>query len=166
MSLLRRQSAPAAAQPPQVVSSDSYFIIKPQQHPGTTPSAALLHTQTQVLSNMQKQCADLFSLNPAVQSYQHNSEIFHTSQLYGDSVSVEELAHNMEQHSLCLAVNHTMPSAGSSTLGMLDHTHLTEAACRAGFVSIPTGNKGSMNVAFKQGSDGLHYIRSVDFHVN
>ena len=166
MSLLRRQTHPAAAQPPQVLASDSYFNIQPQQHPASTPSAALLRTQTQVMSNMTKECADLFSVNPGVQSYQHNSEIYHTSQLYGDSVSVEELAHNLEQHKLCLAVSHTMPASSSTTLAMLDHTHLTEEACRAGFVSVPTGSKGSMNIALKPGTNGLHYIRSVDFHVN
>jgi len=148
------------------VSSDSYFNIQPQQHPATTPSAALLRTQTQVMSNMQKQCADLFSVNPGVQSYQHQTEIYHTSQLYGDSVSVEELAHNLEQHNLCLAVSHTMPSASTSTLGMLDHTHLTAEACKTGYATVATGSKGNMVVSLKPGANGLHYIRSVDFHVN
>lgn len=86
--------------------------------------------------------------------------------MYGESVSVEELAHNLKQHDLCLAVSANMPSAGGGTsaLSMLDATHLTPENCRAGHVAVQTGTQGSMVVSF-QPKGNLHYIKSVDFHV-
>ena len=99
MSLLRSKPA-SAALPPQVVTSDLYFNIQPQTHPGATPTADKLRTQTHVISAMTQQCSDLFSANPGVRSFQNGGEVFHTSQLYGESVSVEELAHNMQEHCL------------------------------------------------------------------
>ena len=84
--------------------------------------------------------------------------------MYGESVSVEELAHNLKEHNLCLAVSANMPSAGTTALAMLDASHLTPENCRAGHVAVETGTKGSMVVSF-QPKGGLHYIKSVDFHV-
>jgi hypothetical protein len=49
---------------------------------------------------------------------------------------------------------------------MLDASHLSKANCKLGFARIETGTKGAMVVSFRQGSKGLHYIQSVDFHVN
>lgn len=166
MSMLRRKPAAVAAAPsPQVVSSDLYFNIQPQTHPAVAPTADKLRAQTQVIANMQTQCADLFTANPGVRSFQNGSEIFHTSQLYGTSVSVEELAHNMNEYGLCLAVSATMPSKNSNILGMLDASKLTAENCSAGHVRISTGTKGAMVVSFRE-NNGLHYIHSVDFHVN
>ena len=167
MSLLRKSARPAAAPAPQVVTAkDMYFNIQPQSHPGVVaPTAEKLRVQQHVMGSMQRQCADLFSANPACRSFQHGSEIFHTSQMYGESVSVEELAHNLKEHDLCLAISATAPSAGSSALSMLDASHLTPENCLAGQVAVETGSKGSMVVSFQKGAKGLHYIKSVDFHV-
>lgn len=166
MSLLRRKSAAVAKQPPQVVKSDLYFNIQPQSHPGVTPTADKLRSQTHVMSSMVSQCSDLFSVNPGVRSFQNGGEIYHTSQLYGESVSVEELAHNLEEYGLCLAVSATMPSQKLTTLGMLDKSHFSQENIHQGFVRIETGTRGAMVVSFKQGDKGLHYIHSIDFHVN
>lgn len=163
--LRTRTKAVAAAPSPQVVSSDLYFNIQPQTHPGIAPTADKLRAQTHVMSNMQAQCADLFTANPGVRSFQNGGEIYHTSQLYGESVSVEELAHNLSEYGLCLAVSATMPSKNTNILGMLDASHLTKENCRQGFTRIETGMKGAMVVSFRE-SNGLHYIHSVDFHVN
>lgn len=166
MSLIRRQPAVAKQQGPQVVSSDLYFNIQPQTHPGITPTADKLRAQTHVMSSMQSQCADLFSANPGVRSFQHGSEIFHTSQLYGQSVSVEELSHNLQTYGLCLAVSATSPSKSTSALAMLDSSHMTPEMLQQGFAKVATGTKGEMVVSFRQAENGLHYIHSVDFHVN
>lgn len=166
MSLIRRQAATPKQQGPQVVSSDLYFNIQPQTHPGVTPTADKLRAQTQVMSSMQSQCSDLFTANPGVRSFQNGSEIFHTSQLYGESVSVEELSHNLHEYNLCLAVSATSPSKSTSTLAMLDCSHMTPEVLQQGYVKVKTGTKGEMTVSFKPGSKGLHYIHSVDFHVN
>lgn len=165
MSMLRKKPA-AAAPSPQVVSSDLYFNIQPQTHPAVAPTADKLRAQTQVMSNMQTQCADLFTANPGVRSFQNGGEIYHTSQLYGTSVSVEELSHNLSEYGLCLAVSATMPSKNTNILGMLDASHLSEASCKQGFARIETGTKGAMVVSFRKGANNLHYINSVDFHVN
>jgi len=162
--MLRRKPA-AAAPSPQVVTSDLYFNIKPETHPAVAPTADKLRSQTQVMASMNAQCADLFTANPGVRSFQNGGEVFHTSQLYGESVSVEELSHNMNEHGLCLAVSATVPSKNTSTLGMLDASHLSMANCKQGFARIETGTKGAMVVSFKQ-NNGLHYIHSIDFHVN
>lgn len=173
MSLLRSNSSRRAVQQPQVVSSDMYFNMMPQTHPGMTPTADKLKVQQTVIANMRKDCSDLFSSNPAVRSHQHNTEIYHTSQLYGTSISVEELAENMKQYDLCLAISATSPTSRSSTLGMLDTSHLTSENLKKGFVKIKTGETGTMVVSFKKGTgnpnaqDGanFHYISSVDYHV-
>lgn len=166
MSLIRRKPAVAKQQGPQVVSSDLYFNIQPQTHPAVTPTADKLRAQTHVMTAMQTECADLFSANPGVRSFQNGSEIFHTSQLYGQSISVEELSHNLNEYGLCLAVSATMPSKSTSTLGMLDSSHMTPEMCKQGFARIKTGATGEMVVSYKQGEKGLHFIHSVDFHVN
>ena len=165
MSMLRRKPAAAAAPSPQVVSTDLYFNIQPQRHPAVAPTADKLRAQTQVIGAMQKECADLFSGNPGVQSYQNGQQIYHTSQLYGDSVSVEELSHNMDEYGLCLAVSATMPSRNTNTRGMLDSSHFTKENLQKGHVRVQTGTRGAMVVSFKE-KNGLHYIHSVDFHVN
>lgn len=78
MSLLRKSARPAAA--PQVVTAkDMYFNIQPQTHPGVVaPTAQTLRLQQHVMGSMQAQCADLFSANPACQSFQHGTSIYHT----------------------------------------------------------------------------------------
>lgn len=165
MSLIRRQPAVAKQQAPQVVSSDLYFNIQPQTHPGVTPTADKLRAQTHVMASMQSQCADLFSANPGVRSFQNGGEIFHTSQLYGQSVSVEELSYNLKEYGLCLAVSATMPSKSTTALAMLDSTHMTPEVIQTGYAKVATGTKGEMVVSFKE-VKGLHYIHSIDFHVN
>ena len=85
--------------------------------------------------------------------------------MYGESVSAEELAHNLKEHDLCLAVSATAPSAGSSALSMLDASHLSAEHLQNGHVAVETGSKGTMVVSFQKGAKGLHYIKSVDFHV-
>lgn len=202
MSLLRRSARGAAAgaapqtPPLQVVSSELFFNIQPQTHPGVTPTAAKLRTATTVMTNMNKQCADLFSINPGVRyviasfsspyeltfclplpdtdthahpdtyrSFQNGGTVFHTSQLYGESVSCEELSHNLSTHGLCLAISASVPNK-TTTLAMLDASHLTPEACQAGFVKLPTGSAGSMVVSFRPAKNGLHYVHSIDYHVN
>ena len=167
MSMLRRKTASAvsAAPSPQVVSTDLYFNIQPQRHPAVLPTADKLRAQTQVIGAMQKECADLFSGNPGVQSMQNGKQIYHTSQLYGNSVSVEELTHNMNEYGLCLAVSATMPSKNTNALGMLDTSNLTPENLQKGYARIQIGTKGAMVVSFKQ-ANGLHYIQSVDYHVD
>lgn len=164
MSLLSSKSAARAIQQPQVVTSDMYFNMMPQTHPGVTPTADKLKVQQVVIANMRKECIDLFSSNPAVRSHQHSTEIYHTSQLYGKSISVEELSENMKQYDLCLAISATSPTSRSSTLGMLDTSHLTAANLKRGFVKIKTGETGTMVVSFQQDGE-VHYISSVDYHV-
>ena len=170
MSLLRRSArkagASAVAKPPlQVVSSDLFFNIQPQTHPGVTPTADKLRMANTVMTNMNKECADLFSINPGVRSFQGGSTVYHTSQLYGESVSCEELRHNLSTHGLCLAISASVPNK-TTTLAMLDASHLTPEACQAGYVKLPTGTSGSMVVSFRPSKNGLHYVHSVDYHVN
>ena len=164
--LRKKPSAAVAAPSAQVVCSDLYFNIQPQTHPAVTPTADKLRAQTRVISSMHAQCADLFTANPGVRSFQNGGVIYHTSQLYGESVSVEELAHNLGEYGLCLAVSAKMPSNNTNILGMLDASHLSKASCRTGFARIETGTKGAMVVSFRQGANNLHYIHSIDFHVD
>lgn len=168
MSLLS-SSRKRGVQAPQVVSSETYFNVTPQTHPGTTPTADKLKVQQEIISNMRKECSDLFSANPAVRSHQHSTEIYHTSQLYGQSISLEELSDEMKAHNLCLSVSVTHPDSSSSYLSMLDTSHLTAEHMKKGYVKLPTGDKGVMVVSYTTGNTAatrkLHYISSIDYHV-
>ena len=168
MSLLA-SSKRRVTQTPQVVSSETYFNVTPQTHPSVTPTADKLKVQQEVIGNMRKQCSDLFSSNPAVRSHQLSTEIYHTSQLYGESISLEELADNMKAHDLCLAISATSPDSRSSALAMMDTSHLTKENLDLGYVKLQKGEGGTMVVSFSKGTtaatNNLHYISSIDFHV-
>ena len=161
MSLLSRK---VQQQGPQVVKSGSFFHITPQTHPGVVSTSESLRVQQTVIGNMQRECADLFSSNSAVKSNQNDQDIYHTSGLYGKSISVEELRDTMQEFDLSCAVSFSSPSANCTTLSMLDAKHLTKENLRAGYVSLPAGERGNMVVSFKK-HKGKHYIQSVDFHV-
>jgi len=161
MSLLSRK---AGQQKPQVVASGSFFNITPQTHPGVVSTSENLRAQQNVIGNMQRDCADLFSSNAAVKSNQNNQDIFHTSGLYGKSISVEELKDTLEQFNLSCSVSFSSPTANCTTLSMLDASHLTPENLKAGFVSLAAGDQGHMVVSFKKAGKN-HYIKSVDFHL-
>ena len=55
---------------------------------------------------------------------------------------MEELAHNMNEYGLCLAVSATMPSKNTNILGMLDASHLSEASCKQGFAALRRAQRG------------------------
>lgn len=167
MSLLSRNSSSGAAkQPAQVVQqSDLFFSVSPQVHPSMTPTADKLKMQHNVIGKMTNTC-ELFAANPGVRSVQPNgSECYHTSQLYGDSISCQELAHNLKEYDLCLALSASSPSQQSTVLGMVDTSHLTEANYNAGSFTVKTGTRGSMRVNLEK-SGNLHFIRSIDYMLN
>ena len=168
MSLLS-SSRKRASQNQQVVSSETYFNVTPQTPPGATPTADKLKVQQEIIGNMRKECSDLFSANPAVRSHQLSTEIYHTSQLYGQRISLEELNDNMKAHDLCLAVSVTHPDSNSSYLSMLDPSHLTAEHLKRGYVKLQTGDKGVMVVSYSAGNTAstrkFHYISSIDYHV-
>jgi len=168
MSLLA-SSKRRATQKPQVVSSETYFNLTPQAHPAVTPTADKLKVTQEVIGNMRRECNDLFSSNPAVRSHQHSTEIYHTSQLYGESISMEELSDQMKAYDLCVAVSVTSPDSRSSSLAMLDTSHLNRDNLNQGYVKLEKGNGGTMVVSFTKGSKpltrDLHYVSSIDYHV-
>ena len=166
MSLLaRKTTANVAKQPAQVVQqSDLFFTIAPQVHPSMTPTADKLRAQHDVISKMTNAC-ELFAANPGVKSTQDcGAECYHTSQLFGESISCEELAHNMSTYGLCLALSASSPSQRSTVLGMVDSTHLTATNYKAGGFTIQTGTRGSMRVNLEKVKN-LHYIRSIDYMI-
>lgn len=166
MSLLSRKSA---AQPQTTVtSSDIFFNFSPQTHPANMPTAQKLKQQTDVMEKMKALNLDIFKSNPAVKSVQHGHDVYHTSQIYTannkNSVSVEELAHNLSEYDLCLAVSAISPSTNSTMLAMLDGNNLKNALqANETSVTLPTGQKGHMVVSFQK-KNNLHWISSVDFH--
>ena len=171
MSLLSKKNA---AQPKTTVTaSDIFFNFSPQAHPGTMPTAQKLKLQTEVIQKMKSSNLDIFKSNPAVKSVQvgHDGEgydVYHTSQIYTTgakhSSSVEELAHALSEHDLCLAVSAISPSINSTTLSMLDGKTLKDALkANQTSVSLPAGEKGHMVVSWKK-QGGLNWISSVDFH--
>ena len=164
MSLLARSSAASAAkQPAQVVqTSDLFFTVAPQVHPAITPTADKLRAQHNVISKMTNAC-ELFAANPGVKTVQPNGvECYHTSQLFGDSISCQELKHNLETYGLCLALSASSPSQRSTVLGMVDASMLTDQNFSAGGFVIKTGTRGSMKVNIEK-SGNLNYIRSIDY---
>ena len=171
MSLLSRKNT---AQPKTAVTaSDIFFNFSPQTHPGTMPTAQKLKQQTEVIQNMKSSNLDIFKSNPAVKSVQkgHDGQeydVYHTSQIYTagakHSSSVEELAHALNEHDLCLAVSAISPSANTTTLSMMDGKTLSNALREnQTSVSLPAGDKGHMVVSWKK-QEGLNWISSVDFH--
>lgn len=167
MSLLSRKTS---EQPKTAVSSsDVFFNFSPQTHPAAQPTAAKLKTQTGVMEKMKSSCPDLFQSNPGVKSVQQGNEIFHTSQLYAsggkNAVSMEELAHNLSEYDLCLAVSAISPEKNTTTLAMLDANHINEALkTNAEFITLKTGERGHMVVSFQK-KNGLHWIKSIDYHL-
>ncbi len=166
MSLLaRKTTANVAKQPAQVVQqSDLFFTIAPQVHPSMTPTADKLRAQHDVISKMTNAC-ELFAANPGVKTTQAcGAECYHTSQLFGDSISCEELSHNLTTYGLCLALSASSPSQKSTVLGMVDASHLTDANYNAGGFTIQTGTRGSMRVNLEKVKN-LHFIRSIDYMI-
>ena len=166
--LVRKSTANVAKQPPQVVqSSDCFFTIAPQVHPSHVPTADLLKAQSSVISSMSDSC-ELFAANPGVKSSQKGGvECYHTSQLFGDSISTEELAHNLKEYNLCLALSCSLPSKNTTVLGMVSHADLEPGNFNSnGFCGfqIQTGKRGSMNVNVEKVGK-LHYIRSIDYMI-
>ena len=166
MSLLaRKTTANVAKQPTQVVQqSDLFFTIAPQVHPSVTPTADKLKVQHNVISKMTNAC-ELFAANPGVKTTAAcGAECYHTSQLFGNSISCEELSHNMSEYGLCLALSASSPSQKSTVLGMVDASHLTNANFKAGGFTVQTGTRGSMHVNVEQVGK-LHYVRSIDYKI-
>lgn len=164
MSLL---SSRTRRQQPQIVSSDMFFNFTPQTHPGVVSTSEELKIQQRVMKNMQSECTELFTSNRAVKSEQEGREVYHTSGLYGtgkNSISVQELKQTMDQFNLACAVSFSSPSENTSTLAMLDSSHLSEENLNEGHVYLEAGDKALMLVSFqKKGSE--HYIESVDYHL-
>lgn len=164
MSLL---SSKARRQQPQVVSSDMFFNFTPQTHPGVVSTSEELKIQQKVIKNMQTACAELFTSNRAVKSEQEGREVYHTSGVYGtgkNSISMQELKQTMDQFNLACAVSFSSPSVNTSTLAMLDSSHITDENLKEGQVYLEAGDKALMLVSFaKRGKE--HYIESVDYHL-
>lgn len=164
MSLL---SSKTRRQQPQVVSSDMFFNFTPQTHPGVVSTSEELKIQQKVIKNMQTACPELFSSNRAVKSEQSGREVYHTSGIYGtgtNSISLQELKQTMDQFNLACAVSFSSPSANSTTLAMLDSSHITEDTLKEGHVYLEAGAKALMLVSFaKKGNE--HYVESVDYHL-
>ena len=164
MSVLSRKQT---RQQPQVVASDMFFNFTPQTHPGVVSTNEELQVQQRVMSNMQKECSELFTSNRAVKSEHEGVETYHTSGLYGtgkNSISVQELRDNMKHFNLSCSVSFSSPSSNTTTLAMLDSSHLTDDILNTGSVELQAGERGIMLVSFKQ-KDSKHYIQSVDYKV-
>ena len=162
MSLL---SSKKRRQQPQVVASDMFFNLTPQKHPGIVSTSEELKIQQKVIGNMQTQCSDTFSSNRAVKSQQNGSQIYHTSGLYGtgsNSISLEELRKEMTQFNLACSVSFSSPSCQTTTLAMLDASHLSDQNLKKGSVRLEAGNRGSMLVSFQKRGGG-HWIESIDY---
>lgn len=116
---------------------------------------------------MQTACSEIFSSNRAVKSEQNGREVYHTSGIYGagkNSISLQELKQTMDQFNLACAVSFSSPSNNTSTLAMLDSSHINEETLKAGQVYLEAGEKALMLVSFsKRGKE--HYIESVDYHL-
>lgn len=164
MSLLSRKQS---RQQPQVVSSDMVFNFTPQTHPGVVSTNEELKVQQRIMSNMQRECSEIFTSNRAVKSEHEGVETYHTSGLYGtgqNSISAEELRDNMSAFNLCCSVSFSSPKVNTTTLAMLDASHLTDDILKTGSVELQAGTRGTMVVSFiKKGRE--HYIRSVDYKV-
>lgn len=164
MSLL---SSKKRQQQPQVVSSDMFFNLTPQTHPGIVSTSEELKVQQKVIKNMQTECSELFSSNKAVKSEQNGKEVYHTSGIYGqgkNSISLQELKQTMDQFNLACSVSFSSPSSNTTTLSMMDSSHLSDENLEAGHVYLEAGDKALMLVSFsKKGKE--HYVESVDYHL-
>ena len=164
MSLL---SSKRRQQQPQVVSSDMFFNFTPQTHPGVVSTSEELKIQQKVIKNMQADCSELFTSNTAVKSEQNGREVYHTRGIYGqgkNSISLQELKQTMDQFNLACSVSFCSPASNTTTLSMMDSSHLSKENLEAGHAYLEAGDKAVMLVSFsKKGKE--HYIESVDYHL-
>lgn len=164
MSLLSRKKT---RQQPQVVETDMVFNFTPQTHPGVVSTNEELKVQQKIMSNMQRECSEIFTSNRAVKSEHEGVETYHTSGLYGtgkNSISAQELRDNLNAFNLCCSVSFSSPSSNTTTLALLDGSHLTDSILQSGSVELEAGMRGTMVVSFAQ-KGNEHFIRSVDYKV-